>query len=285
MAHDHHNKSRGSVARRGGATLLTILSPVLVAGVLAFPATAVWAQQDNAPPIVLKPDHPGEHGPGAPNAEHGGNPQNQPHGGGGPSAMPGTGGSQNQPRGGGGPSAMPGTGGPQNQPRGGGAQNAPTENRRAQPEMIQPGRGGGNGRGPEEFRGPHPEGPHLGGIPEGHGGAGGPPPGAFGHNPNHFSFREHDIRRFDHDELDHWRGGEWRHERYGGRFGWWWHTGGAWYFYDEPVYPYPPVVSSVIIEEPQPTQQFWYYCDDPQGYYPSVGVCNIPFRAIPIPEQ
>ena len=30
-----------------------------------------------------------------------------------------------------------------------------------------------------------------------------------------------------------------------GRFGWWWDVDGAWYFYEQPVYPYPVDVSEV----------------------------------------
>jgi hypothetical protein len=30
-----------------------------------------------------------------------------------------------------------------------------------------------------------------------------------------------------------------------GRYGWWWDVDGAWYFYEQPVYPYPAAVSDV----------------------------------------
>jgi hypothetical protein len=36
-----------------------------------------------------------------------------------------------------------------------------------------------------------------------------------------------------------WENGHWRHEMHDGRYGWWWDVDGAWYFYEEPIYPYP----------------------------------------------
>ncbi len=88
-------------------------------------------------------------------------------------------------------------------------------------------------------------------------------------------------------------------------------TGGAWYFYERPVYPYPTVVGEIIYVEPVPVmpepppivvpvappppppppppgpapQQFWYYCDNPPGYYPYVATCNGNYREVPIPAN
>jgi hypothetical protein len=31
-----------------------------------------------------------------------------------------------------------------------------------------------------------------------------------------------------------------------GRYGWWWDVDGAWYFYEEPIYPYPGVTSPTL---------------------------------------
>jgi hypothetical protein len=48
-----------------------------------------------------------------------------------------------------------------------------------------------------------------------------------------------------------WDRGAWRHEVRNGRYGWWWDVGGAWYFYEQPVYPYPTVISDVeVLEDP-----------------------------------
>ena len=73
-----------------------------------------------------------------------------------------------------------------------------------------------------------------------------------------------DIRHFESRDLHQWRSGSWRHGSHGGRIGWWWVIGGLWYFYPEPVYPYPdpyrpPVVvfeqapAPVIVQIPAPT--------------------------------
>jgi hypothetical protein len=48
-----------------------------------------------------------------------------------------------------------------------------------------------------------------------------------------------------------WDRGVWRHEVRNGRYGWWWDVGGAWYFYEQPVYPYPTLISDVeVLEDP-----------------------------------
>src|SRR5262245_26089844 len=44
---------------------------------------------------------------------------------------------------------------------------------------------------------------------------------------------------YGHPGVDIWIGGGWRHDWYGGRYGWWWVTGPDWYYYPAPVYPYP----------------------------------------------
>ena len=63
-------------------------------------------------------------------------------------------------------------------------------------------------------------------------------------------------------------------------------------------YPYPP--QPVIIQQepvqylqpaPQPEQQYWYYCTDPQGYYPYLKTCPkgwlkvVPTPTPPEPEE
>lgn len=87
-----------------------------------------------------------------------------------------------------------------------------------------------------------------------------------------------------------WRGGLWRHDWHDGRYGWWWLVGGIWYFYDQPIYPYPLMVSPIAIPEEMepppvvaapPPAGFWYYCDNPPGYYPYVTTCTVPYRAVP----
>lgn len=116
-----------------------------------------------------------------------------------------------------------------------------------------------------------------------------------------YEFRGHDVRRFDEHELRHWRGGFWRNSCYGGRCGWWWASSGQWYFYDRPVYPYPLLVSGIVVAAPvvvappmvmpaqpapliaRPAPRHWYYCDNPPGYFPVVQSCSVPFREVAPP--
>lgn len=130
-------------------------------------------------------------------------------------------------------------------------------------------------------------------------------PGAYRGGPHeHYTFRNRDVHRFDRDDLVRWRGGRWNNSCFGGRCGWWWLSGGLWYFYPQPVYPYPLIVSGIQYADPvvvqpgpavvtappmpQPSQiapapQFWYYCDDPQGYFPDVQTCSTQFRQVEKP--
>ncbi|WP_244618281.1 hypothetical protein [Rhodoferax sediminis] len=121
-----------------------------------------------------------------------------------------------------------------------------------------------------------------------------------------YAFHGRDVHRFDHGEQLRWSGGHWRNSCFGGRCGWWWFTGGLWYFYDQPVYPYPLVVSGIQYVDPAmagpgpavitappvpqpapiaPAPQFWYYCDNPQGYFPDVQTCNTQFRQVEPPPH
>ncbi len=45
------------------------------------------------------------------------------------------------------------------------------------------------------------------------------------------------------------------------------------YAYPYPVYSPPAVVEAPPVYVQPPAQQFWYYCQSPQGYYPSVPQC------------
>ena len=125
-----------------------------------------------------------------------------------------------------------------------------------------------------------------------------------------YMFHEHDVHRFGGPELERWRGGRWNNTCFSGRCGWWWFSAGQWYFYTQPVYPYPMVVSSVAYVEPvvvpapapvqviqqppppppppaqpmQPPPKFLYYCDNPPGFYPSVQTCNTDFKQVAAPQ-
>lgn len=97
-----------------------------------------------------------------------------------------------------------------------------------------------------------------------------------------------DIHHFQGHDFERWRGGAWFHGPHGGRDGWWWVVGPDFYFYPAPVYPYPdpytpPVVAVAppVAPAPAPAAQNWYYCANPQGYYPYVPQCAVPWQAVP----
>lgn len=109
-------------------------------------------------------------------------------------------------------------------------------------------------------------------------------PAGHGHD-----FHGRDFHGFNHGELGLWRGGHWIHDFHDGRFAWWWTVDGFWYFYPEPIYPYPMYVPPALIVQqapPVPTglppAQSWYYCDNPNGYYPYVASCNGAWREVPV---
>jgi hypothetical protein len=98
-----------------------------------------------------------------------------------------------------------------------------------------------------------------------------------------------------------WRGGHWYHGYHGGALGWWWTVGPDWYWYDYPLYPYPIYpgyapyygyyydgyydgrAGDYIPPQdigPAP-ETYWYYCDNPQGYYPYVRMCDGQWRQVP----
>lgn len=101
-----------------------------------------------------------------------------------------------------------------------------------------------------------------------------------------------DFRHFDRHDYRLWRAGSWRQMRHEGRFGWWWIAGGEWFFYSQPVYPYPDpyayVPRETIVVQPSPHQtsappapQFWYFCAAANGYYPYVPSCPGGWQAVP----
>ncbi|HJU72073.1 MAG TPA: hypothetical protein VJ603_09510 [Paucimonas sp.] len=95
-----------------------------------------------------------------------------------------------------------------------------------------------------------------------------------------------DVRRFHEHDLARWRGGHWTHGRHDGRSGWWWVVGTIWYFYPEPVYPYPDPYQPPLTVLPPPAPpaappRYWYYCPNPPGYYPYVPQCLTNWQRVP----
>lgn len=91
------------------------------------------------------------------------------------------------------------------------------------------------------------------------------------------------IHRFVDQDARVWRGGRWHHSHHDGRVGWWWVVGGLWYFYPEPVYPYPdPFVPGDY--GPDASGQYWYYCESAGQYYPYVTYCPEGWQAV-VPDE
>ena len=99
------------------------------------------------------------------------------------------------------------------------------------------------------------------------------------------------IREFHTRDLPRWRAGYWHHGVHADRLGWWWVIGGLWYFYPQPVYPYPdPYTPPVVVIQqtppavsstPAPQAQNWYYCASAKGYYPYVPSCPEGWEMVP----
>lgn len=93
------------------------------------------------------------------------------------------------------------------------------------------------------------------------------------------NFRGHFAEFSDRDRLA-WQHGEWRHERHGDRFGWWFVADGLWFLYSDPIYPYPDYVAEAPLAPP--TAGAWYYCHNPRGYYPYVTYCRSSWETVPV---
>lgn len=144
------------------------------------------------------------------------------------------------------------------------------------------------GMPPRGFRGAPPT--FHGSLPQGtqsHGTIFHPGPryqlGQRGHDLGLFNGRH--FGQFGSADRDAWRGGAWRHESHNGHLGWWWVTGGLWFFYPAPIYPYPDYVGPDYYYDyygsyPTPSY-YWYYCEDPPGYYPDVQQCNVEWEPAP----
>ena len=135
--------------------------------------------------------------------------------------------------------------------------------------------GSGDVRGAErhsDFRGGG--GPHGGGV---HGGLRGVP----GESGLRSRFAPGPIARFRPRDIDAWRGGYWWHGFRGGRIGWWWFAGGAWYWYAAPAYPYPGYVADDYLPGSGAPGGVSYLCSYPAGYYPHVRACPSGWRMVP----
>jgi len=132
---------------------------------------------------------------------------------------------------------------------------------------------------------------------------------------DHHVFAVRDVHRFNHAELELWRGGRWNKSCFLGRCGWWWFAEGQWYFYERRVGPYPLMVSDISYIEPfsaapvvvapqapvmiappapvvvapqippQPAAQTWSYCESSKTYYPYAQSCPEGWKSVPVQPQ
>jgi hypothetical protein len=135
-------------------------------------------------------------------------------------------------------------------------------------------------------------GPSFAQMGHSHASHGGPPAGsaphwsgAAGYRGPHVTFAAHtDFAHFSPSQHAAWVGGHWNHGWHNGHFGWWWFAGGAWFFYDAPIYPYPGYVADEYVDDYSDDYdggQYWYYCQNPAGYYPYVQRCGNPWQPVP----
>jgi hypothetical protein len=123
-----------------------------------------------------------------------------------------------------------------------------------------------------------PAGPGGGMAPRNAGAVGGHPAGHPGGAPGRYAHGALPVHNFGghpyHGRLA-WDHGRWRHEMHNGRYGWWWDTGGAWYFYPAPMDGPPTYVSDVefmddaVYDDPDgpPVEPAMYPPGPPEAVY------------------
>ncbi len=98
-------------------------------------------------------------------------------------------------------------------------------------------------------------------------------------------FRSHDFSHFTLQERNSWQRGSWRHAWHNGHYGWWWFVDDFWFFYPQPIYPYPAYIGADsyydYYDRYGAPSYYWYYCEDPRGYYPYIQRCNVPWQPVP----
>jgi hypothetical protein len=113
-------------------------------------------------------------------------------------------------------------------------------------------------------------------------------PGRPGHDLG--TFHGHDFTHFSPDERARWSHGAWRHDYHHGHRGWWWVVGDFWFFYPAPIFPYPLYIGTEeyydYYSDYGAPDYYWYYCPRPQGYYPYIQECSVPWQPVPpAPEE
>ena len=111
------------------------------------------------------------------------------------------------------------------------------------------------------------------------------------HDHEHHESWQGNIHRFHEQDFNTWKNGRWIHARHGTTVGWWWVVNGVWYTYPKAIYPYPdPYTPPAVLVQPAPPvvagpntpapEQVWYYCSNPQGYYPYIAQCQVPWQKV-----
>jgi hypothetical protein len=118
-------------------------------------------------------------------------------------------------------------------------------------------------------------------------------------------FYGHDYAHFSPREAELWHRGSWHREFHDGRLGWWYVVDGIWYFYPQPIYPYPTFIPDVVYipdvdeapaddvdQPPLPDgvyyydgAYYYYYCPDSQAYYPYAPSCDVEWQLVPATPQ
>ena len=84
---------------------------------------------------------------------------------------------------------------------------------------------------------------------------------------------------YDQNDRNHWQQGRWQRGRHNGVDGWWWIVGGLWYYYTQPVYPYPEMGIPPDIYRPGINySNVRYYCPVSHNYYPYVTTCRVAWQ-------
>jgi hypothetical protein len=128
----------------------------------------------------------------------------------------------------------------------------------ALPALSQPPHRGQPARGPEPVRPPplahNDHFPVLGRLPR----------------PNHWTGDTHGLTP------ERWRSGHWVHARHDHMLAWWCVVGLDWYFFSQPILPYPDQYAP-----PGHPFGWWYWCEALQDYYPYVTYCPSDWRQLP----
>ena len=103
---------------------------------------------------------------------------------------------------------------------------------------------------------------------------------------------------------ERWHYGYWYHGPYLDHIGWWWVVGPTWYYYPDPIYPYPPLDPEpeyyVMVDGTPPapavppgdapkspskddSKAYTFLCEASQIYYPYTTMCKGEWKTMAVP--